>query len=194
MIDALNADWALKHPKKAQPLVAHPMDDDGVLLWLNDRNPDPDPTKGGPAFAKNFLLNYNSTGIGSDANGNKISKNFTSAGLNPKKIYAGTDAAKFMGVNYKTDQRVPDLIGVAQTGSVYGGSKLSKIAEHGGNNINDRHVPIVIAGPGIRHGITVTDNVATVQIAPTILELLGLDPQELQAVQIEKTGKLPGLN
>src|SRR5436309_7293783 len=35
--------------------------------------------------------------------------------------------------------------------------------------------------------------VQTTQIAPTILSVLGLDPQALQAVQMEKTQVLPGL-
>jgi hypothetical protein len=39
----------------------------------------------------------------------------------------------------------------------------------------------------------VAGQVGTTQIAPTILRLLGLDPQALQAVQIEHTKVLPGL-
>ena len=37
------------------------------------------------------------------------------------------------------------------------------------------------------------DRVETTQIAPTILQLLGLDPEQLQAVQIEGTRVLPGI-
>ncbi len=194
LTDAANAAWAAAYPSAAQPLIAHPMDDDGVLWWLNDR-------VNGPAFAKNFLLNYNSgsvvngitvaAGIGSDASGNPVSKNFTSAGLS--QIYAGTAAAQLIGVN-PMDARYPDVIGIAKTGSVYAGSKLSKIAEHGGGNINDRHVPIVVHGPGIKASKKpITSAVQTVQIAPTILQLLGLDTTELQAVNFEKTQVLPGL-
>ena len=35
--------------------------------------------------------------------------------------------------------------------------------------------------------------VETTQIAPTIVKLLGLDPDRLQAVQIEGTRVLPGI-
>jgi hypothetical protein len=35
--------------------------------------------------------------------------------------------------------------------------------------------------------------VATAQIAPTILKILGLNPQELEAVRFERTPILPGL-
>jgi hypothetical protein len=37
----------------------------------------------------------------------------------------------------------------------------------------------------------VTHTVETTQIAPTILKTLGLDPDKLQAVQIEGTKALP---
>jgi hypothetical protein len=183
MIDALNTAWAKNNP--GVTLVAHAMDDDGVLLWLNDRS------AVASSFAKSFLMNYNGIGIGSDAHGNKTSNTFTSAGLS--KIYAGIEAAKFIGVDPSMDQRAPDVIGIAQEGSVYGGGKLSKIAEHGGNSIPDRAVPIVVSGAGIGH-LTVTEHVDTIQIAPTILHLLGLNPEDLKAVKIEKTQVLPELN
>ena len=41
---------------------------------------------------------------------------------------------------------------------------------------------------------TLTTFVETVQVAPTILQALGLNPRALQAVQIEGTEVLPGLN
>ena len=47
--------------------------------------------------------------------------------------------------------------------------------------------------PGLRHGATVGASVEITQIAPTILQLLGLNPRSLQAVQIEGTRVLPGL-
>jgi len=42
-------------------------------------------------------------------------------------------------------------------------------------------------------GATVTQPVETRQIAPTILQVLGLDPNQLQAVLPEKTQVLPDL-
>jgi hypothetical protein len=45
-------------------------------------------------------------------------------------------------------------------------------------------------GPGIDRAVNAS-TVETTQIAPTILELLGLDANFLQAVQIEHTAVLP---
>jgi arylsulfatase A-like enzyme len=83
---------------------------------------------------------------------------------------------------------VPDLIGIAQHGVVYtGGTK--KIAEHGGNDPQDRHVPLVVAGPAVHAGVS-SKPVETTQIAPTILTVLGINPHALKAVAVEHTATL----
>jgi arylsulfatase A-like enzyme len=51
---------------------------------------------------------------------------------------------------------------------------------------------MVVSGPGIR-AHAVSDPVETTQVAPTILDLLGLNPSRLTAVQTEGTQVLPGL-
>src|SRR5713226_6821328 len=126
-------------------------------------------------------------GSGNDINSNP--KPYISSGL--ARIYAGSDAAAFMGVPF-ADARVPDIVGIAQYGVVYTGKK-KKIAEHGGDNPQDRDVPLVLSGNPIEDaaGHILSAPVETTQIAPTILQLLGLDPSALKAVQIEQTAALP---
>ena len=178
IIDALNAAWLAAFPTRVQPLVAFAVNDDGWLMWTNDRS------ELATGFAKNFLLNH--SGAGNDINGNP--KPYTSSGL--RTIYAGAAAAAFMGVA-AGDSRVPDVIGISQVGTVYTGGH-GKIAEHGGDNPQDRDVPLVVSGPGIENAGGVNDSaVETTQIAPTILELLGLNPGSLQSVQLEHTQVLP---
>ena len=194
IITALNTAWKTTHPT-AGDLVAFSINDDGMLIWLNDRS------AAATSFAETFLLAH--SGTGNDINGNP--KPYTSSGL--ATVHAGGDAAAFMGVP-AGDSRVPDLIGIAQYGIVYTG-KQGKIAEHGGNNPQDRWVPLIVSGKpinsnggggdGDKHddvgdgggSRVVHDAVETTQIAPTILKLLGLDPNELKAVQIEHTATLP---
>jgi predicted AlkP superfamily pyrophosphatase or phosphodiesterase len=89
------------------------------------------------------------------------------------------------------DARTPDIIGIARVGVIYTGG--SKIAEHGGFNEDDTHVALLVSHPDFdQENINAT--VATTQIAPTILKVLGLDPDELDGVRIEGTPVLPGLN
>jgi hypothetical protein len=179
IIDALNAAWTAAHPG-AGDLVAFAIDDDAMLMWLNDRSP------AATAFAKTFLLGH--SGVGNDIDGN--AKAYTSSGL--AQAFAGGDAAAYFGVP-TSDVRVPDILGIAQHGVVYTG-KHGKIAEHGGNDPQDRGVPLLVSGAPLAHGQwkhVVGAPVETTQIAPTILQLLGLDPQALQAVQSEHTKALP---
>jgi hypothetical protein len=173
IIAALNAAWNSSHPS-ATPLVAFGISDDGMLLWLNDRSTT------ATDFAKDFLLGY------SDPMASVDGKPFTSAGLS--QIYAGHAASRLIGIDH-SDPRVPDVIGIAQYGVVYTGHK-GKIAEHGGDHLEDRNVPILVVWSGAAGGSGVTAPVETTQIAPTILQLLGLDPDELQAVRIEGTQPL----
>ena len=179
IVDAVNAAWAKLHPSAKAPLVAFTVDDDAMLWWLSDRS------QAAADFAKNFLLKL--SGTGNDINGNP--KAFTTAGL--KAVYAGQGAAKYFGVAH-SDPRVPDLVGVAKLGTVYTGGK-KKIAEHGGANPADLDVPIVVSGAGVdadgRHFDSAP--VFTTQIAPTILELLGLDQWKLQTVREDRVTDLP---
>jgi arylsulfatase A-like enzyme len=88
----------------------------------------------------------------------------------------------------KFDSRTPDFFVKSDHGVVY--TTGSKLAEHGGLADDDRHVALLVSAPGLE-GNTVTDPVFTTQIAPTILQALGVPWTELQAVQIEGTVPLP---
>jgi hypothetical protein len=89
------------------------------------------------------------------------------------------------------DSRTPDIIVAPNVGVTYtGGHK--KISEHGGSSYDDRNVILLVSNSRIS-GTTVTSQVETRQIAPTILKVLGIDPNSLQAVLQEKTQILPGL-
>jgi len=179
IIEQLNAAWAASHPNNPT-LAVFSVNDDGMLLWLSDRS------SAAATFAKQFLLNYSGNGTGTDGHAKATDsdgnpKAYTQAGN--AAIYAGQEAADFMGVP-SGDERVPDLIGIAQYGTVYTGG-TGKIAEHGGDNEADRHVPIVVSGGPVPAGGLNDNPVETTQVAPTILQLLGLDPNALQAVQLE---------
>jgi hypothetical protein len=132
---------------------------------------------------KEYLWNHSATGVAYDGS----SRTLAHSGL--AEIFAGKAAAKYFGVPV-SDPRHPDVWGVVQVGVVYTGGK--KIAEHGGANPADRAVPIVVYAPGVAAPGVHDRPVETTQIAPTILSLLGLNPNALQAVQIEGTRVLPG--
>jgi hypothetical protein len=90
-----------------------------------------------------------------------------------------------------TDNRTPDFFVVSEKGVIYTGG--SKLAEHGGVADDDRHVALLVSAPGHK-GRTVQEQVLTTQIAPTILKTLGISWKELDAVRIEGTNPLPGID
>jgi hypothetical protein len=90
------------------------------------------------------------------------------------------------------DPRTPDIIVTPNVGVTYSGSK-KKLAEHGGFAHDDVNVMMLFSNPSMSPA-TVYSPVETTQVAPTILEALRLDPNELDAVQDEGTQVLPGLD
>jgi hypothetical protein len=182
IIANINTTWTALHPKAA-PLVTFAVDDDGMLMSLSDRHAD------ALAFAKNYLLTHDApANLARDAKG-VYSSTVKSSGLTT--VYTGT-AADTLVRAANGDTHAPDLIGIAQPGVVYTGN-VKKLAEHGGAAPADRDVPLVVSGAGVFHQVVSNDAVQTTQIAPSILQLLGLNPQSLQAVQIEHTQVLPKL-
>jgi hypothetical protein len=90
------------------------------------------------------------------------------------------------------DPRTPDIIVLPNQGVVYTGN-LKKQSEHGGFAWDDTNVMLLVSNPGI-HARTINSFVETAQVAPTILQILGLDPSALDAVRKEGTPVLPGLD
>lgn len=200
IIDAINEAWCEQQNPNAAPdpatycanglgggtitpLIVAGTDDDLWQSYLSVK------TQDAADFVKTYLWNHDATAKLYNNDGvNRGSIQVAHSGLG--QIYAGQEAAAFFGVPY-SDPRYPDVLGRVQVGVVYTGG--SKVAEHGGDNPADRSVPILLHAPGsARHG-TFSQPVETTQVAPTILQLLGLDPNSLQAVEQEGTQALPGV-
>ncbi len=163
-----------RHFFLGEPPFAAFREDHPMLLWLSDRSQ--------PAadFVKQYLLTHSAAG--NNISGNAVT--VSASGL--KAVYAGAASAAFYGVP-NSDPRHPDVTGIAQHGVVYTGGE-AKIAEHGGDDPQDRNVPILVVSPTLPHGATIGAPVETTQIAPTILTLLGLSPE---IVTMAKATRLP---
>ena len=89
------------------------------------------------------------------------------------------------------DPRTPDIVVIPNVGVVYtGGDK--KQSEHGGYAWDDTNVMLLVSNPHIQPK-TIHSFVETAQVAPTILQILGLDPNKLDAVRQEGTPVLPAV-
>jgi hypothetical protein len=192
IIDGINAGWKALHPGAADLVAQENGDggagsrDDAFPLWLTDRS------EAAADFVKHYLLSTPATGnTYNPANPTAAgpSRTLSSSGLT--QVFTGEEAADYFGVS-PNDPRHPDVWGVVQHGVVYTG-KTAKIAEHGGADPEDTNVPIVVYAPGTVRHLSSDRWVETTQIAPTILRLLGLGPNALEAVRIEGTQVLPGV-
>jgi len=95
------------------------------------------------------------------------------------------------GIPPTGDSRTPDIVITPNVGVTYSGSH-KKQAEHGGFSHDDTSVMILVSNSGFSPS-TITTPVQTAQVAPTVLQALGLNPASLQGVQQQGTQVLPGV-
>jgi Type I phosphodiesterase / nucleotide pyrophosphatase len=151
------------------PTGLGPTEDDVSLVWLNSQCTAESVV--GMLETQSPTTN-NIAGIGEIFWGQGITQLFNAPGLPPNG-----------------DPRTPDILVTPHIGVTYSGSS-KKQAEHGGFAHDDTNVMLLLSSPSLRAS-TVTIPVTTMQIAPTILEALGLNPAALQSVQLEGTEVLP---
>jgi len=117
-----------------------------------------------------------------------LEENASATGIELGQIYYGPT----LSLNYNdptVDPRAPDIIVTPNVGVTYSGS-TKKLAEHGGFAHDDTNV-ILLLSHSCFQPKTVREAVGTAQVAPTILEALGLSPWALSAVRAEGTSVLP---
>ncbi len=177
IIDAINAAWTARHPGSGNLIVAG-TDDDLWQSYLSVK------TQQAADFVKNYLWNHDAPAV--TYSGNTIT--VPHSGL--AKIYAGERGGALLrraGVRSAPSRRVRVVPG----------------RNHLHRRHEDRRARRLQSGrprradPGVRprHRARRTSQhwVETTQVAPTILRLLGLDPDALKAVRIEGTQALPGI-
>ena len=140
-------------------------EDDVSVLWL---------AKGASVTSAVQLLESDASliGLGQIFYGPSLALNYNVGGLGPG-----------------LDSRSPDIIVTPNIGMTYipVGSALG---DHGGFGHDDTNVMLLVANPSFSPQ-TVSNATTTMQVAPTVLKALGLNPQLLDAVQIEGTAVLP---
>ena len=138
-------------------------DDDIALIWLQDQTMDQQVTD---------YINTNAVGLFAEE-------------------VLGGDDLKLKFNDPLKDSRTPDIIVQPVYGTIYTHS-TAKNAEHGGFSFGDTNVGLIVSNPSLPAAV-IKSPVETSQVAATILQVLGLDPNGLKAVRVEKTTVLPGL-
>ena len=146
------------------PTGIGPTEDDVSLLWL---------TNSADTLTAVNLLEQNAS---------------ATTGIALGQIFYGPSLA--LNFNDPTvDPRTPDIIVAPNVGVTYTGS-TKKLAEHGGFAHDDTNVILLVSNPSFAPRM-VRAEVGTAQVAPTILQYLGLNPSALTAVRVEGTSVLP---
>jgi hypothetical protein len=138
-------------------------DDDIALIWLQDQSQD-------QAVTDYLNANAKALFIEEVKGGNELTLRFNSP---------------------LHDPATPDILVQPVYGTIYTGS-TKKNAEHGGFSFGDTNVGLLVSNPSINPK-TVKSPVASSQVAPSVLEALGIDPDELWSVLKEGTPVLPFL-
>ncbi len=144
------------------PADVFDISDDGSLIWLAD-----------PALTSGVVARLGQPG--------------NQQALGIQEIFAGA-ALRNKFNDPGSDPRTPDIILKVNTGVIFTGG--SKLAEHGGFNEDDTHTALLVSIEGLEEA-RVSTATTNQQVAPTIIRALGLDPGELQSVQIEQIQPLP---
>jgi predicted AlkP superfamily pyrophosphatase or phosphodiesterase len=139
-------------------------DDDIALIWLQDQSQTP--------VAAAYL-------------------NANAEALFVEEVLSGAEL-KLKFNDPATDSRTPDIIVQPVYGTIYTTS-TKKNAEHGGFSFGDTNVGLIVSNPAFHARILKTP-VTTSQVAPTILRALGIDPDALKSVRVERTEVLPGFH
>ena len=158
-----NAGYIPDSESTNNPMGIGPTEDDISLLWLK---------KSSDTQAAVDLLEANRS----------------ATGIALGQLYYGPS----LSINYNdptVDPRTPDIIVTPNVGVTYTGS-TAKQEEHGGFAHDDTNVILLLSNPGFRQE-TVRAEVGTAQVAPTILQVLGIDSSKLDAVREEGTSALP---
>jgi hypothetical protein len=74
----------------------------------------------------------------------------------------------------------PQVVVVGKEGASFSDPKSNWKADHGGPTWESEHLPLVIAGPGIRSGQVISQPAQLEDIAPTVLKDMGVAPTGMQ--------------
>jgi hypothetical protein len=151
------------------PTGIGPTEDDVSQIWLSSNC---SMVQAVALLEKGSPVSSNVAGIGQIFSGAALTQLFNAPGLPP------------------LDSRTPDIIVTPNIGVTYSGSG-KKQAEHGGFAQDDTNVIMLLSNPKLGAAL-ITAPVTTMQVAPTILAVLGLNPNALQSVRLEGTQPLPG--
>jgi predicted AlkP superfamily pyrophosphatase or phosphodiesterase len=97
---------------------------------------------------------------------------------------AGAEAANQYLLNSFNGPNGPDIVvAFAEGAGCEPGGQASWKADHGGTSWQSQRVPLVISGPGVRHGVS-SYPARLIDVAPTVLQLMGVPVMGMHGIPL----------
>jgi hypothetical protein len=97
----------------------------------------------------------------------------------------GTEAANQWLLSTFNGPNGPDIaVFMDEHAMLVAGGESSWKGDHGGAAWESQHLPLIISGPGVKRGQVSSYPAPLMDIAPTVLSLLGIEPKGMQGVQL----------
>jgi Type I phosphodiesterase / nucleotide pyrophosphatase len=104
----------------------------------------------------------------------------------------GADAANQYLLSTFNGPNGPDVaVFMDEQSMLVAGGESTWKGDHGGAAWESQHVPLIISGPGVKQGQVLDSPAPLMDVAPTVLSLMGVQPQGMQGVQLAGAIKNP---
>jgi arylsulfatase A-like enzyme len=104
----------------------------------------------------------------------------------------GTESANQYLLNTFNGSNAPDVVVVfAEGAGCEPGGQAGWKADHGGTSWESQHIPLILSGPGVRSGHVSSYPARLIDIAPTVLQLMGISHQGMQGIPLADALQAP---
>jgi arylsulfatase A-like enzyme len=151
----------------------------GVYLWVKD--------EGRATAAARSIAGLNNPYIQSVYARVRTSKGYTYTRVSSAKLLrtGGTEAANQYLLTSFNGSNAPDIVvAFAEGVGCEPGGQAAWKADHGGPSWQSQHLPLILSGPGIRSGYVSSYPARLIDVAPTILQVMGASHKGMQGIPL----------
>jgi predicted AlkP superfamily pyrophosphatase or phosphodiesterase len=95
-------------------------------------------------------------------------------------VSRGVEAANQYLLDTLMNGHQPNVVAFCRTNATMSSAAAHWRADHGGATWQSQHIPLILAGPGIRKGLIVTQPAQLEDVAPTVLADMGVPPAGME--------------
>jgi arylsulfatase A-like enzyme len=158
----------------------------GSFLWLEDKARSP--------LAAQNIARLNNPYIQSVYARVRTARGYTFARVSSSKLLrtGGTEAANQYLLNSFNGANAPDVVvSFAEGVGCEPGGQAAWKADHGGTSWEAQQIPLILSGHGVRSGHVSSNPARLIDVAPTVLQLMGISHSGMQGIPLADALKAP---